>query len=310
MLHSKNNFNHFLSTEKTLSLFDKAFYSQLFARIGVRFGHNPKDFKEYVKVSLLGYADLDLDKRVVFTAKKFAEVNLISEKELQKILHKYESRQKPIVQEEEPNQNQESEADAVSADQNVEAGITLRCLGRMRALDPLGNEIISRRWGKQKPLPSHHKTIVLELIRAKLDHRPLLRKELLVALFPQMRKGITSKKVFEKYDATLSVRLSQVKKSFAPYEIFVKTTEGYELHPSVRIDLLQAREYFSKGKTIAQSHPVCAQWLFGKTKEILDGGIFAPDVHRQEIQSIRKEMNSLEKHVVSSLKSAQTAATL
>ena len=288
---AKKDFKKVLTLDETFSPFDKAFYAQLFARIGVRQGHPPKEFQEFVASSLVSFEKLGLEKRVVFTAKKFFEEGLLTEKELEKILRKHNKKETgTIVDEKIITTNEQGDTGKVVGKEHQ---LMISCFGPMRVIKADGEEILSRRWGKRKSVPSHHKQIVAELICANSEHRVLLRKELLAALFPEARNGIASKKKLAKLDRILSVRLSQLKKSFAPCEIFEKTGDGFRLHFSVETDLARAKEYVGKSKLFQGQHLPSSFWCARQARNIFSGGEFCEGLRGKSIVKVRSELREL-----------------
>ena len=276
LAQAKKKFDRFLSTVDTLSPFDLAYYAQLFARIGIQYGHDPKEFTSYVDYSLKEFARLGINKRVVFTAEKFYEAGLISEKELNRIRkkHRVTDTKKSGVSEEKKIMSKKNISGEGQHRHDVEGrGITVQCVGGIQAFDPNGKEIVDRWWGKRKSLPSYHKRIVVELVCAKLERRIVTREELLTILDSSVERGTISDKKKARLDRALAACLSQIRKMFSPYNIIEKTSEGYRLDKSVDIDLFAITNGYAKLKELSRAHPPSAYWQIRKYKNLLKSEI-------------------------------------
>ena len=117
-------------------------------------------------------------------------------------------------------------------------GITLRCSQGITAFAPDGSEIVSRYWGKRKRGVSQHKLLVSELISANRHNRACTREHFLDILRKHTRSKTSRAWSKERLDERLSTLLSQVKRSFAPYDLFEKTEDGYRLHASVNTEIV------------------------------------------------------------------------
>lgn len=127
-------------------------------------------------------------------------------------------------------------------------GLTVYCFGQITVVDPYGNELNSREWSGSKSAPSGQKLIVIELVYAKIKRQIVSKMKLLSILFPEIWNEPQSEKVLTKFNQLLSLRLSQLKETFAPYQIFEKINDGYRLHPTVHIDLFEKREIQKRDK--------------------------------------------------------------